>query len=67
MNQVFILINLPLKTDVIALPLNLTINNSNQSAQIVTTCDSYLWNDNIYTESEHMSIKLKQVMGVIAQ
>ena len=31
--------------------LNLTINNSNQSAQIVTTCDSYLWNDNIYTES----------------
>ena len=37
--------------DVIALALNLTINNSSTSSSIITTCNSFDWNGQTYTSS----------------
>ena len=37
--------------------LNLTINNSDTSITEVTACESYAWNDSLYTQSRNLLFK----------
>ena len=48
---------------VIAQTLILTVNNSSESTQNITACDSYLWNGEIYNQSGIYTYQTTTVNG----